>query len=280
MSQTIDRGIDQATPPAREAVVHVTQDIQVFPISFKVMTVLYVAMVVFFEAITMFVGVVPGAVLYSLLLVVLANLSFFTRARSQRNVFLTFMLLPLLRLLSLAMPIPLVAPIFQYLLTGIPLLIATLLVVRHNGLHAFRMNLTPTEWFYQLVIGASGIPMGFIAFLILTPPPSLVDKTNLFWIFMLWVVFTLFGAVMEEIIFRGLIQRALFKSLGVSSIFLTSLLYASMFLGTLSPGYVIFYGLAGLLFSIWVKISDSLVGVIFAHSLMNIVFLLFSLLLR
>jgi hypothetical protein len=280
MNHTVGRRIDHVSASPERTDIHVIHSSRDARLLFKPVVLLYLALVIFAEVITTYIGVISGAILHGVLLVGLTNLSYFSRSASKRRVYLAFMLLPLLRILSLAMPIQQVAPIFQYLLTGMPLLLSTLLVVRVNGLPAFRLNLSALEWIYQVIIGASGIPLGLIAGLTLSPLPGLISNTNLFWFLILWIVFTIFGAVLEEIIFRGLLQKVLSSTLGSISIFLTSLLYASMFLGTLSPGYLIFYGFTGLLFSIWVHISDSLVGVIIAHSLMNIVFLLFTYLFR
>jgi len=246
----------------------------------KMMVLLFVMVTVFSEVVTMFVDVVSGAMIYGAILLILINLAYFSKIHRTSQVYLALTLLPLLRILSLAMPIHQVPPIFQYVLTGVPLLVATFVVIRSNGLPSLRLNLTGLEWVYQIIISLSGIPLGVIAALTLVPPPSLVSPTNLLGILLLWIVFTLFGAVTEELIFRGLVQKALSYSFGAFSVVLSSILYASMFLGTLSPGYVIFYGLTGLLFSIWVHISGSIIGVIMAHSLMNILFLLFTLLFR
>jgi membrane protease YdiL (CAAX protease family) len=280
MNHTINRPVDKLVPPAEQANVRVIHTSQEVPALFRLVALLYIAMVIMAEVVTMFVSVITGSILYGVLLIIVVNLSYFSKKRLIRRIYLAFTLLPLLRILSLAMPIQQVPPVFQYILTGVPLLLSTIFVISANGLPAFRLNLSSLEWVYQIIIGVSGIPLGLIAALTLKPPPSLINKSNLLWIFLLWVVFTLFGAVMEEVIFRGILQKALSYTFGASSIILTSLLYAGMFMGTLSPGYILFYGLTGLLFSIWVQISDSLAGVIVAHSLMNIVFLLFVYLFR
>jgi membrane protease YdiL (CAAX protease family) len=275
MNHTINRRIEELAPPAESSAVRVIHTSQEVPVLFKMMALLYITFVILAEVVTMFVSVITGAILYGVLLILVVNFSYFSKKRLIRRIYLAFTLLPLLRILSLAMPIQQVPPIFQYIFTGLPLFLSAIIIISANGLPAFRLNLSALEWVYQIIIGASGIPLGLIAALTLTPPPSLINNTNLVWIFLLWVVFTLFGAVMEEIIFRGLLQKALSYTFGTASILLTSLLYASMFMGTLSPGYILFYGLTGLLFSIWVQVSDSLAGVIVAHSLMNIVFVLF-----
>jgi uncharacterized protein len=280
MNHTVDHPADNITRTSRREQVQVATAAKTVASGSKVMVLLFVVVTIFSEVVTMFVDVVSGVLIYGAALLILINLAYFSKLRRTRQVYLALTLLPLLRILSLAMPIHQVPPIFQYVLTGVPLLVATFVAIRANSLPSLRLDLTGLEWVYQIIISLSGIPLGVIAALTLVPPPSLVSHTNLFGILLLWIVFTLFGAVTEEVIFRGLVQKALSYSFGSLSVVLSSILYASMFLGTLSPGYVIFYGLTGLLFSIWVHISGSIIGVIMAHSLMNILFLLIILLFR
>jgi uncharacterized protein len=280
MNHTVDHLADNISQTSRREQVQVTTAATTVASTTKAMVLLFVMVTIFSEVVTMFVDVVSGVLIYGVALLALINLAYFSKLRLTRQVYLALTLLPLLRILSLAMPIHQVPPIFQYVLTGVPLLVATFVAIRANGLSSLGLNLTGLEWVYQIIISLSGIPLGVIAALTLVPPPSLVSHTNLLEILLLWIVFTLFGAVTEEVIFRGLVQKALSYSFGAFSVVLSSILYASMFLGTLSPGYVIFYGLTGLLFSIWVHISGSIIGVIMAHSLMNILFLLFTLLFR
>lgn len=274
INQATGQSMDKISTPQPPSMVRAIDPTLPASAALKTAVLVSVLMAAVAEIVTVYVDVLGGAILYGILLLVFTNLAYFSRSRVGSQIYLALTLLPLLRILSLAMPIQQVAPIFRYVMTGIPLLISTVLVIRANGLPYLRLNLKGAEWLFQVLIGASGIPLGIIASLLLVPPPELLDNPNLAWIFVLWVAYTLFGAVMEEIIFRGIIQKALASTFGFYSVLISTLLYAAMFLGTLSPGYVVFYGLTGFLFSLWVRLSDSILGVIVAHSLMNIVFLL------
>jgi membrane protease YdiL (CAAX protease family) len=274
MNHIADNRAGKKPPPLLLTKSEPVRTTRIISQAIKVGGIIYFALILSAESLTMFYGVIPGAILYGVLLIVLTNLSYFLRTELGRRIALVFTLLPLLRILSLVMPVQQVAPILRYVLVGVPLLLSTMLVVRVTKLQSFRLDLTLLEWIYQIIIGASGIPLGVIAALVLKPPLDLVSIPNLFWIFVHWIVLTLFGALTEEIIFRGLLQKVLSYSFGFFSILISSILYATMFIGTLSPATIIFFGLTGLLFSIWVRITDSLLGVIIAHSLLNIVFLL------
>lgn len=276
MSDIIDNRIEpypQTIAPHEADVIPPTR---VDPIAIRVSAILFMAFIIGAEVVTVLIGLLPGAILYGVLLVGLINYYYFSRTVEERRIYLALTLVPVLRILSLAMPNPLVSQVFWYVMIGLPLLISTIWVARVNGLSSMRIDLPGMKWAGQFMIGLSGIPLGVIAALSLKAPFDGIVELDVIRFMFLIIAITLFGAVIEEIIFRGLIQKALTYPFGWLSVLFSSVLYASMFLGTLSPNTILLYGLSGLLFSIWVKLSDSLWGVIMAHSLMNIIFLVMS----
>jgi membrane protease YdiL (CAAX protease family) len=226
------------------------------------------------EIATMVFNVVVGATIDGVLLFTIVNVAFFSRSDSIRKILIPLLLVPLLRILSLAIPIPHIMPIFWYLLVGVPLLIATFIVVRVIGLPALSLRQSFMKWFLQILFGLLGIPIGILAAYLLSSPSIMIPGKTIGWIISGAIILTLCSALIEEIIFRGLVQNVTLDSYGLIGLLISSGVYAIMTVGTLSPGYVIFFGITGLLFSLWVKISGSLWGVILAHCLVNIIFLL------
>lgn len=276
MHNMIDNRAEAATQPIVPSETVVTKTFRTDPLTMKLRTIFIMALVIGAEIVTVFIGVIPGALVHGLLIFGLTNLYYFSRDIDERRVYLALILLPLLRFLSVAVPNPLIDPAIWYVLIGLPLLIATLWIAGVNKLPSLRTDLSVTKWVAQAIISLSGIFLGVVAALILAPPAEVVNSPDWGRFVIQVIVITLFSAVIEEIIFRGLVQNALSNAFGLMGIIFTSILYASMLLGTLSPSYILFYGLSGLIFSIWVKISGSLWGVIAAHGLMNIVFLVLS----
>ncbi len=274
MNNLVINPVEKSSEPILQIEGGVTQPTRVVPYTARVAILVSMALMIVAEIITVYIGVLPGAIFYSLLLVGLIIAPYFSSVPAVHRLYLAFVLIPLLRILSLVMPVSHAAPYYQYALIGVPLLVASLLVARSNGLRSIRLNLTWVELLVQSLFGLSGILLGLLASVILQPSPILTISANWALNILLGIVLTLFGAVTEEIIFRGVVQKALSSLFGFFSVFLGSILYASMFLGTLSAGYVLFYGFTGLLFAVWVQFSDSLWGAILAHGLMNIVFLL------
>jgi hypothetical protein len=131
----------------------------------------------------------------------------------------------------------------------------------------------------QLVIGVGGLGLGFIEYLILRPEP-LASNFRLQSILLPALVLFIFPAFMEELIFRGLIQRAsagIYKKVGLLYV---SLLFAVLHIGYKSWLDLIFMFLIGLVFSLVVEKTRSLIGVTLAHGLAVIsLFLVFPFLL-
>jgi len=88
------------------------------------------------------------------------------------------------------------------------------------------------------------------------------------------VILIIFAGFTEEMIFRLMIQQTLNRIFGRFGVFLAGVLFASMYVGSLSPGYVLFIGLSGLFFGFCVECTGSIWGAAAAHGLMNVAMLI------
>ena len=260
--------------PAAYAEVKVKQLVRIASPTKAIVVGIVLFATVIAEIAAIIFNVIVGATIDGVLLFAMVNVAFFSRSDGMRKILIPLLLVPLLRILSLAIPIPHIMPIFWYLLVGIPLLLATFIVVRVIGVSKLSLRQSFMKLSFQILFGLLGIPIGVLAAHLLSSPSSIVPGKTIGWIISGAVILTLFSALIEEIIFRGLVQNVTLDSYGLIGLFISSGLYAIMTVGTLSPGYMIFFGITGLLFAMWVKISGSLWGVILAHSLVNIIFLL------
>ncbi len=231
-------------------------------------------LVIVAEILTITVGVLAGAITDGIVLVGLVNYTYFVQIPESRRIILPLTLVPLLRILSITIPVPHISPIIWYLLIGIPLLMAALVIIYINGLPALRFTISRRNWVVQGLFGLVGIPIGILAWRIL--PNSIINLPNrsIGWILMGAIILSLFSALPDEIIFRGMIQNSLTAAFGPIGLAITAVLYSVMFAGTLHWSYVVFFGLTGLLFSLWVKRTKSLWGVIIAHSIVNAIFII------
>ncbi len=251
-----------------------TKQIRVIPAAFYSAVIAYVVLIIGAEVVATTISPVTGAIIDGIVLVLLANLAYFIKTPELRNTIPALALVPVMRILSLAIPISKISPIYWYILVGVPLLISALIIVRIHGLPSLKVKLSPVQWILQILFGLTGITIGILAAMVLPTPKVIIPHYSIDWIIAGAVILVIFNGFTEEIIFRGLVQDAFTDIFGGAGILLTSLMYASLYMGAVSPITILFFGLTGLLFAIWTRISHSLWGVILAHCLISIIFLL------
>lgn len=195
---------------------------------------------------------------------------------------------PLIRILSLAIPLASFPLEYWYLIDGIPLFAATFTVIKLADFKAadifLRLGRCRFLWqnlSFQLIIGLVGIPLGFIEFCILRPAP-LAPELELRLIILPALILVIFTGFAEELIFRGVIQRSADNYLGKTlSLIYVSILFAVLHITHLSALDVLFVFGVAVLFTLLVRRTDSLLGVTIAHGLTNInLFIIAPLLLK
>lgn len=231
---------------------------------------IYILSIVIAEAIGVFVMPLAGVLCQALLIPALLAHYAAAEGAPYRRILPALALVPLLRILSLTMPIKFVPAIYWYALIGIPLLVAIVQTARVLELTLSQLGLRPRAMPLQLGITLLGVPLGLLAFLLL--PAGQMPATSLGHIPIAIGVVTLviFTGFAEELLFRGLLQHVLGESLGSASVLISSLLFATVYLGALSVAYIVFVALVGLLFGWSVRRTGSIWGVVGAHSLISV----------
>lgn len=189
---------------------------------------------------------------------------------------LSLALAPLIRLISLSMPLTNFPFYLWYLIVGAPLFISAFFVARMADFKRKEIGLNLCRWPLQLVLSVIGIGLGLTEYLILRPNPlvPVFDFQHLWFPALILVIFT---GLLEEVIFRGLMQRAFLPSLGKWR----GLLYVSVLFGVLHLGYqsaldLVFVFAVAMIFGLIVEKTGSLLGVTIAHGLTNVtLFLVF-----
>ena len=221
------------------------------------------------EAVGSYVSAPAGAAAHAAMIVVsLAHIGLRPKAPSAR-VLPALMLAPLIRVLSLVMASPEVPQIYWHALVGVSVLVSAGLAARQLGLPASALGLRVRHWALQGLIGLSGLSFGLVGFAILGPRAP-VEGAN--WPSIVASVLVLAGltALVEEFVFRGLVLAAARQAFGgPAAVLCSSMLFASMYLGSLSPAYFVIVSLVGFYFGYCVLKTGSLAGVVVAHVLMN-----------
>ncbi|MBN2148907.1 MAG: CPBP family intramembrane metalloprotease [Anaerolineales bacterium] len=236
---------------------------------------LYLIALILAESLATTIAPVFGLVLHALLLLaVIVHAALFSDTHQRR--FLTaFALVPLIRLMSLMMPLPNYPFIYWYALVGAPLLLAVYVTQNSLELRMPDVGLNGRLPLIQLLVGATGIGLGYLEYIILRPNP-LAPSMALSDIWVPAIILIVFTGLLEEWLFRGLLQLTAFQSIGRFGLLFVAVVFAVMHLGYHSFWDIVFVFSVAVYFG-WVTMrTGSIVGVTIAHSLTNIgLFLIF-----
>lgn len=246
------------------------------------------------EVITAFVDIQWGIIVHAILLAILvadgARAAYVagpvtgsetgTPERLRANFAAALALAPLTRIVSLAMPLTEFPQVAWYLVAASPMVIAAWAAAQASGYSrhdlGLRLDLRPRNLAITAAIGLVGLPLGYAEYRILTPEP-LVDPLSPLPVFAAVITLALGTGFTEEVIFRGVLQRAASEYLSVPiGIVYAGAVFAILHVGHRSALDVVFVFGVALAFSAVVRATGTLAGVILAHSLTNIsLFLIF-----
>jgi membrane protease YdiL (CAAX protease family) len=236
---------------------------------FRWVIILYLLLLAASELVTTFANPQIGLGLHGFLMVVLFLHASLSRVRAHQRFLFTVALAPLIRLLSLSMPLSGFQFSYWYAIIGFPLLLSAVLVLHLTGYRTTDVGLSFRKLPLQFFIGLIGLPLGWLEYQILRPAP-LIQSWDFQDVLIATLILIIFTGFLEEFIFRGLMQRASGDVLGRYGLYWTSLLFAILHIGYrsyLDFGFVL---LVGLFFALTVKRTESIWGVTFAHGLTNI----------
>jgi membrane protease YdiL (CAAX protease family) len=182
--------------------------------------------------------------------------------------------LSLLRLLSLVMPTPDVPIRYVYALVGVPGLLGALLAARLVDVSWRDVGFVLRINRRQLAIAASGLLLGLVGYAIVRPSsPADADTWSSVALTAPFVI--VFVGLLEEILFRGLLQRLATRDMGSPyAVGWSSVIYGVMYLGSGSALYTLFMAACGLLFGWWYARDGALWSVVIAHALLAVSLLL------
>ncbi len=210
---------------------------------------------------------------------------------------LTLLFVPLVRILSVTLPLAGMPILYRYVLIAAPLFVAALLAKDLLGYTFAEIGLHFRGMYLQLGIGLSGIAFGVAAYPLIRPQP-LFDHFSLPDLWPAALVILICTGFVEEFVFRGLVLSTLRENLGqlgtitvnqlvpvlgrkqlvtvlpVGTI-VAALAYAVLFVGYRSVVLLLFIFGVALFFSGIVNRTQSIIGVALSHGLLNITLYLF-----
>lgn len=189
------------------------------------------------------------------------------------SILLTLTLIPMIRILSLVMPLYNFAPLYWFVLIGIAIYLSFIILkiqqkipLSDIGFKRPHLKHYPLEFAIILL----AIPMGIAEFFILQPEP-LVTSFTVYNVVIVIIIFFVTVGLMEEIIFRGLLQNNSIDILGPKKgILFTTLIFTALHIGNLSILDCLLVFIVGGLYGITVYKTKSIIGVTISHTIVNI----------
>jgi len=180
-------------------------------------------------------------------------------------------LVSLLRILSMTLVVNWFDAIWLNPLVCLPLLVGIGLTLRLLELTPQQVGLSPLPRGWQGLIAASGVPLGLGLYWLSKPAPPEFPSL---WLFLFAGVALFLTGFVEELLFRGLVTNVLLQFFGLLGLALATILFGFMYLGTLSPGLILWMLGFGFCAGLCLKHTQSILGIGIAHGIMNVVALL------
>ena len=191
------------------------------------------------------------------------------------NLILGLTLIPLIRIISLIMPLIQLPQILWYPIIYIPLLVAAIVVIRTLNIRLKDIGITKKDLPFQIPFGIFlGIMIGILEYAILQTEPMVVHF-SVSEVLLPAIILLLTTGLVEEFIFRGILQTLAIPAMGpISGIIYISLIFAVLHVGFHSVTDIAFVFGISLVFAYMVQATKSIIGVILAHGIANIVLFL------
>jgi uncharacterized protein len=169
---------------------------------------------VFAELVTSLLQTLVGLVCCGIIMIFLLVISAFLKQEIARNLTIALVLVPLARIISLSMPLANLSQVYMYMLIYIPFLAAAVIVMHAVGLKFEQIGFVTRHILWQVICGVLiGVALGVVENIIMHPHP-VVETLSLkaIWLPALIIFFT--TGMVEEIIFRGVLQQTAFSAMG------------------------------------------------------------------
>ena len=216
-----------------------------------------------------------GLVLHGVILLLLILQGASAQRRVAQRFYFSMALVPLIRLMSLSLPLTNFLFVYWYLIIGTPLFLAAFFSARMMGLSIDSLLFNVSQPGLQILVALSGVLLGYAEYVILRPQP-LVEAFSFRLIWQPALILLIFTGLLEEVIFRGLLQQSSREFIGRWGLVYAGLVFAVMHLGYRSLMDFLFVLLVALYFGQVVLRTRSILGVTVAHGLTNIgLFLVF-----
>lgn len=233
----------------------------------------YLAAITLAELVTALGDPIWGVILHGVILGSLVIHSAVTSSDPDRRFLRSLTIAPVIRIISMGMPLGVFPQEWWYALTSIPLFAMAFLLVRSLPLGWRQIGVRlPAwrDWPLTIMVATSGALLGIMEYVILQPRP-LVGSLTVEALALPAVILLVSTGLIEELLFRGILQTTATESFGTwRGIIFVSILFGALHIGHLSIVDVGFVTGVALYFAVIVHWTRTLIGVSIAHGITNI----------
>jgi membrane protease YdiL (CAAX protease family) len=232
-------------------------------------SILYLFAIGIGEFITYYLTQVGGIILHFTILLILIINSAIVQEKAKQGFWLALSLVPLIRIVSLAVPIAEISEIYWYVIIAIPVLIGVIYIMRTLNYSFSNVGLNEKKPLIQTLVAVAGLFLGLTNYIILKPE-AIVSELNIQTLILPTLILLITTGFIEELAFRGVIQRAT-RTLGSWGWIYVGLIYAVLQIGHGSIIHGVFAFIIAIFWGWIVKKTGSIIGVCFSHGFLNVI---------
>ena len=239
---------------------------------FRTTPMVFFAVIVLVEVVAVFFNPLWGIIGHIAIMVGVILYSSLAGEKSGGRLFLALALVPLVRIISWCMPLANVPQVWWYLIIYVPLAVAAFMLIPILGYQLKDIGLTVkvNRLPIQLAVALTGFVFGVVEYFILAGEAEatyiILQETQLLAVFLLLAC----TGFVEELIFRGVLQRSTVDAWGRRGLVYVSLIFASLHLIHNSLVDIAFVFTVAMFFAWVVNRTGSLLGVTLSHGITNI----------
>jgi CAAX protease family protein len=225
------------------------------------------------EYLTLYYEPSYGIILQVVIIIFLIIQSSITNSTKFSYLLQAMILVPLIRIMSISIPVTEIEPLYWLAILILPILAACFFLMRSQNIDRRRVGLQFGNLPLQLGVGLSGVALGFIEYLILQPN-GLIPSLNTLSLIVASIIIMVTGLT-EELVFRGIIQKNAENVIGKAwGLLFVSLLFTSQHIGWNSILDLAFVFGVSIIYGYIFQKTRSIFGVSLSHGLSNVVLFL------
>jgi uncharacterized protein len=234
-----------------------------------VILIIYLIAISVAEVVIAYNNMKLGLDLEFIILFALLVTSSISKSYNFSNLLRAMMILPMIRIIRLAMPVTQINLLSLFLIIAFLLFATSVTIIRTQKLNRKNVGLILGNIPFQLVIALSGFILGFMEYMILRPQP-LISSFNLEIVLVASIILVISTGFAEELLFRGILQKNAENVFGnIYGVIFTSILFTVFHIGWYSNLDILFvFGVAMFYGYIFQK-TRSLLGITLSHGICN-----------